>query len=73
MEDSKLERRITELKVQYTRYRYFRAKSELNKLRALEEEDFETAAKERDNLVVLAEKIHEVSIKRNELLNRKKQ
>jgi hypothetical protein len=73
MEDSKLERRIIELKVQYTRYRYFRAKSELNKLRALEEEDFETAAKERDNLVVLAEKIHEVSIKRNELLNRKKQ
>jgi hypothetical protein len=73
MEDSKLERRIIELNVQYTKCCYFRAKSELNKLRALEEEDFETAAKERDNLVVLDEKIHEVSIKRSELLISKKQ
>ena len=72
MDENKLERRITELKVQYTRYHYFRARSELNKLRALEEEDFETAAKERDNLVVFDEKIHEVSMKRNELLNDRK-
>ena len=73
MDENKLERRIIELKVQYTRYHYFRARSELNKLRALEVEDFETAAKERDNLVVFDEKIHEVSMKRNELLNGKKQ
>lgn len=71
MDENKLERRIIELKVQYTRYHYFRARSELNKLRALEVEDFETAAKERDNLVVFDEKIHEVSMKRNELLNGK--
>ena len=42
--DKKLERRLIELKVQFTRFHYYRAKSELMMLKAVEEEDFETAA-----------------------------
>ncbi len=69
MEQScKTEKRLLELKVLYTRYHYFRARSELKMIQAVEEEDFETAAKERDNLAVFDEKIEEVNNKKNNLL-----
>jgi hypothetical protein len=67
--DKKLERRLIELKVQFTRYHYFRAKSELNMIKAVAEEDYETAAKERDNLALLDEKIEEVNNKKDDLIN----
>jgi hypothetical protein len=41
-------------------------------IQAVEEEDFETAAKERDNLAVFDEKIEEVNNKKNNLLKIKK-
>ena len=63
-----LEIRLIELKVQYCRHHYFRAKSELNMIKAVAEEDYETAAKERDNLALLDEKIEEVNNKKNNLL-----
>ncbi len=67
--DKKLERRLIELKVQFTRYHYFRAKSELNMIKAVAEEDYETAAKERDNLALLDEKIEEVNNKKDDLIH----
>jgi hypothetical protein len=70
--DKKLEIKILELKVQFTRYHYFRARSELKMIQAAEEEDFETAAQERDNLAVFDEKIEEVNNKKNNLINTKK-
>ena len=65
-----LERRLIELKVQYCRNHYFRAKSELNMIKAVAEEDYETAAKERDNLALFDEKIEELTFKKNELLKK---
>ncbi len=41
-----LEKKLIELKVQFTRYHYFRARSEMKMLQAVEEEEFETAAQE---------------------------
>ena len=67
--DKKLERRLIELKVQFTRYHYFRARSELSMLKAVEEEDFEIAAIERDSLAVFDLKIDEVNMKKNNLIN----
>jgi hypothetical protein len=67
--DKKLERRLIELKVQFTRFHYYRAKSELMMLKAVEEEDFETAALERDRLAVFDLKIDEVNMKKNNLIN----
>jgi len=66
--DKKLERRLIELKVQFTRYHYFRARSELSMLKAVEEEDFEIAAIERDSLAVFDQKIEEVNNKKDEIL-----
>lgn len=66
--NKKTERRLLELKVQFSRYHYFRAKSELNMLKAVDQEDYETAAQERDNLSVFDDKIEEVTKKRNELI-----
>lgn len=66
--NKKTERRLLELKVQYSRYHYLKAKSELYMLKAVDEEDYETAVKERDNLIIFDEKIEEVTKKRNELL-----
>jgi hypothetical protein len=64
-----LERRLIELKVQYCRHHYFRAKSELNMIKAVAEEDYETAAKERDNLALLDGKIEEVNNKKDDLIH----
>jgi|GEM_PF-5603945 protein-arginine kinase activator protein McsA len=64
-----LEIRLIELKVQYCRHHYFRAKSELNMIKAVAEEDYETAAKERDNLALLDEKIEEVNNKKDDLIH----
>lgn len=66
----KVERRLIELKVQFTRYHYFRAKSELLMLKSVDEEDFETAAEERDRLAVFDQKIEEVTKKRNDLIEK---
>jgi hypothetical protein len=66
--EKKQEIKILEIKVQLTRYRYFRARSELRMLNAVDEEDFELAANERDNIKVFDEKIAEVTNKKNELL-----
>jgi hypothetical protein len=63
-----LEKKLIELKVQFTRYHYFRARSELKMLQAVEEEEFETAALERDRLAVFDKRIEEIQSKKNELL-----
>jgi hypothetical protein len=63
-----LEKKLIELKVQFTRYHYFRARSELKMLQAVEEEEFETAAQERDRLAVFDKRIEEIQSKKNELL-----
>ena len=63
-----LENKLIELKVQFTRYHYFRARSELKMLQAVEEEEFETAAQERDRLAVFDKRIEEIQSKKNELL-----
>lgn len=63
-----LEKKLIELKVQFTRYHYIRAKSEMKMLQAVEEEEFETAAQERDRLAILDKKIEEVNNKKNNLL-----
>jgi hypothetical protein len=65
-----LEKKLIELKVQFTRYHYFRARSEMKMLQAVEEEEFETAAQERDRLAVFDKKIEEVTIRKNELLKK---
>jgi hypothetical protein len=67
-----LERQLIELKVLYCRDHYFRAKSELNMIKAVAEEDYETAAKERDILALFDERIEEVNNKKEELLKKKK-
>ncbi len=67
-----LERQLIELKVQYCRHHYFRAKSELNMIKAVAEEDYETAAKERDNIALFDEKIEGVNNKKEELLKNNK-
>ena len=72
MEIMNVERRLIELKVQYTRCRYFRARSELNKLKAVDEEDYETAATERDNLLEFDRKLSNIIQKKNELIKTKK-
>jgi hypothetical protein len=72
MEIMNVERRLIELKVQYTRCRYFRARSELSKLKAIDEEDYETAATERDNLLEFDRKLSDIIQKKNELIKRKK-
>jgi len=68
--NKKTERRLLELKVQFSRYHYFRAKSELNMLKAVDQEDYETAAQERDNLTVFDQKIEEVTTIRNLIINK---
>lgn len=65
-----IEKKLVELKVQFTRYHYFRARSELKMLQAVEEEEFEAAAEERDKLAIFDQKIEEVTIKKNELLKK---
>lgn len=67
-----LEKKLIELKVQFTRYHYFRARSELKMLQAVEEEEFETAAQERDRLAVFDQKIEDVNNKKNEILKSKR-
>ena len=66
-----IEKKLIELKVLFTRYHYFRAKSELKMLQAVEEEEFETAAEERDRLAVFDQKIEEVNSRKNEILKSK--
>lgn len=67
-----IEKKLIELKVLFTRYHYFRAKSELKMLQAVEEEEFETAAEERDRLAVFDQKIEDVNNKKNEILKSKR-
>lgn len=66
-----IEKKLIELKVLFTRYHYFRAKSELKMIQAVEEEEFETAAEERDRLAVFDQKIEEVNSRKNEILKSK--
>lgn len=67
-----IEKRILELEIRINRYIYFKSKSQLKILESVQNEDFESAAEERDHIALFDQKIEETQIKIDELTKLKK-
>jgi protein-arginine kinase activator protein McsA len=67
-----IEKRILELEIRINRYIYFKSKSQLKILESVQNEDFESAAEERDHIALFDQKIEETQIKIVELTKSKK-
>ena len=67
-----IEKRILELEIRINRYIYFKSKSQLKILESVQNEDFESAAEERDHIALFDQKIEESQIKKDELTKSKK-
>jgi hypothetical protein len=67
-----IEKRILELEIRINRYIYFKSKSQLKILESVQNEDFESAAEERDHIALFDQKIEETQIKIVELTKLKK-
>jgi hypothetical protein len=63
-----LERRILELELRINRFIYLKSKSKLKIFDAIENEDFEKAAEERDHIVLFDKKTKEIENQRIELI-----
>ena len=67
-----IEKRILELELRINRYIYFKSKSQLKIFESVENEDFETAGEQRDQIALYDQKINESQIKIVELTKSKK-
>ena len=65
------EKRFLELELRMNRYIYFKSKSQLKIFESVENEDFETAAEQRDQIALYDQKIEETQIKKVELIKTK--
>ena len=65
------EKRVLEMELRINRYIYFRSKSQLKIFESIENEDFETAAEQRDQIALYDQKIDETQIKKVELIKTK--
>jgi hypothetical protein len=68
----KIEKRLLEMELRINRYIYFKSKSQLKIYESIENEDFETAADERDKTVVFDQKIEECQLELLQLSKFKK-
>ena len=67
-----IEKRFLEMELRINRYIYFKSKSQLKIYESIENEDFETAADERDKTVVFDQKIEEYQLELLQLSKFKK-
>jgi hypothetical protein len=67
-----LKKQILEMEIKLTRCNYFKAKSELRILQAIEDENYECAAQERDNIKAYKQTIVNIRNNKIDLLKHKK-